>query len=114
MGRADQRGHLYLLGRKKLFINKGGYKISPVEVELLLEEHPKVEEAVVIGVPTEFGDEKVKAFIVPSAPCETIEIIEFCRGRIADFKIPSQIEFREALPKSPAGKVRRQLLLEES
>ena len=114
MGRMDDQGRLYLMGRKKLFINKGGYKISPVELEMLLEGHPKVEEAVVVGVPTQFGDEKVKAFIVLSEPCEAIEIIGYCRGRIADFKIPSQIEFREELPKSPAGKVRRQLLIDQS
>ncbi len=114
MGRMDDRGHVYLMGRKKLFINKGGYKISPVELETLLEEHPKVEEAVVFGVPTQYGDENVKAVIVPSEPCEAIEIIEYCRGRIAGFKIPSQIEFRDELPKSPAGKVRRQLLIDAS
>jgi len=114
MGRMDDLGRLYLMGRKKLFINKGGYKISPMELEALLESHPKVEEAVVVGVPTQYGDEKVKAFIVPSEPCQAVEIVEYCRGRIADFKIPSQIEFREALPKSPAGKVRRQILIEES
>ncbi len=114
MGRMDGSGRVYLMGRKKLFINKGGYKISPIELQTLLEEHPKVEEAVVIGVPTQYGDENVKAFIVPSEPCDAIEIIEFCRGRIADFKIPSQIEFRNVLPKSPAGKVRMQLLIDES
>jgi long-chain acyl-CoA synthetase len=114
MGRTDDKGHIYLMGRKKLFINKGGYKISPVELEMLLEEHPKVEEAVVIGVPTQYGDENVKAVIVLSEPCEAIEIIEYCRGRIANFKIPSQIEFRDELPKSPAGKVRRQLLIDQS
>jgi long-chain acyl-CoA synthetase len=114
MGRMDGSGHVYLMGRKKLFINKGGYKISPFELQTLLEEHPKVEEAVVIGVPTQYGDENVKAFIVPSEPCDAVEIIEYCRGRIADFKIPSQIEFRVVLPKSPAGKVRMQLLIDES
>lgn len=114
MGRMDGSGHVYLMGRKKLFINKGGYKISPIELQTLLEEHPKVEEAVVIGVPTQYGDENVKAFIVPSEPCDAVEIIEYCRGRIADFKIPSQIEFRDVLPKSPAGKVRMQLLIDES
>jgi long-chain acyl-CoA synthetase len=107
LGRRGQNGLLYLVGRKKLFINKGGYKVNPREIEELLESHPKVEEAVVVGLPTSFGDEKVKAVVVLSDPCTEKEIIEHCRGRVADFKIPSLIEFREALPKTATGKVRR-------
>jgi long-chain acyl-CoA synthetase len=107
LGRRDQDGLLYLVGRKKFLINKGGYKINPLEIEALLEAHPKVEEAVVVGLPTSFGDEKVKAVVVLSGPCTEKEIIEHCRGRVADFKIPSLIEFREALPKTATGKVQR-------
>ena len=108
--RADD-GLLYLAGRKKFFINKGGYKINPQEIEDLLMEHPQVEEAAVIGVPTAFQDEKVKAVVVLRQACPEEELVEFCRGRIADFKIPSLIEFRDALPKSPTGKIRKKLLL---
>jgi len=107
LGRRDQDGLLYLVGRKKFLINKGGYKINPLEIEALLETHPKVEEAVVVGLPTSFGDEKVKAVVVLSGPCTEKDIIEHCRGRVADFKIPSLIEFREALPKTATGKIRR-------
>lgn len=110
VGRRDPDGLLYLTGRKKLFINKGGYKINPREIEQLLETHPKVEEAVVVGLPTPFGDERVKAMVVLNAPCAEQEIIEHCRGRIADFKVPSLVEFRERFPKSPSGKIRRSLL----
>jgi long-chain acyl-CoA synthetase len=110
LGRRDQDGLLYLVGRKKFFINKGGYKINPHDIEALLESHPKVAEAVAVGEPTSYGDEKVKAVIVLSAPCTEEEIVEHCRGKIADFKIPSVIEFRDSLPKSPTGKVRRQML----
>ena len=60
-----------------------------------------------IGVPTPYGDERVKAVIVTGEPCKEKEIIEYCRGKIADFKVPSLIEFRENLPKSPTGKVLR-------
>jgi long-chain acyl-CoA synthetase len=95
---------------KKIFINKGGYKINPREVEELLESHPKVEEAIVIGVPTPFGDQRVKAMIVTNTACSEEEFIEYCRGKISDFKVPSIIEFRDWLPKSPTGKVRRELL----
>lgn len=110
LGWKDPDGRLYLVGRKKLFINKGGYKINPLEIEELLESHPKVEEAVVLGLPTPFGDEKVTAMVVLNAPCTVEEIIGHCRGKVADFKIPSLIEFREWFPKSPTGKIRREML----
>jgi long-chain acyl-CoA synthetase len=110
LGRRDEDGLLYLVGRKKLFINKGGYKINPREVEELLESYPKVEEAIVIGVPTPFGDQRVKAMLVTNAACSEEEVIDHCRGKISDFKVPSIIEFRDGFPKSPTGKVRRELL----
>jgi long-chain acyl-CoA synthetase len=110
LGRRDDQGLLYLAGRKKFFINKGGFKIDPREVEELLESHPKVLEAVVLGVPSPYGDERVKAVIVARERCAEAELIAHCRGRIADFKVPSLIEFRESLPKSPTGKIRRGLL----
>jgi long-chain acyl-CoA synthetase len=110
LGRKDQDGLLFLVGRKKLFINKAGYKINPREVEELLESHPKIEEAIVIGVATPFGDQKVKAVLVTNAACSEQEVVNFCREKIADFKIPSLIEFTDGFPKSPTGKVRRELL----
>jgi len=112
LGRRDKDGFLYLVGRKKFFINKGGYKIDPREIEELLENHPKVEEAVVMGLPTSYGDEKVKAVIVLNIPTTEEEIIKYCQGKIANFKIPSLIEFRDSLPKSPTGKVLRKMLIE--
>ncbi len=111
LGSKDRDGLLYLIGRKKWFINKAGFKIDPREIEELLESHPKVREAVVLGVPTPYGDEKVKAVIVPMTACTAEEIVEFCRDQIADFKIPSLVEFRDQLPKSPTGKIRRAMLL---
>jgi long-chain acyl-CoA synthetase len=114
LGKRDEEGLLYLVGRKKFFINRGGYKIDPYEIEELLESHPRVDEAVAVGVPTPFGDEKVKAVIVLNGPCTEEDIVEYCRGKIADFKIPSLVEFRECLPKSPTGKIRRTMLLSEA
>ena len=111
LGKRDEDGLLYLVGRKKFFINKGGYKIDPREIEELLESHAKVEEAVAIGVPTTYGDEKVKAVVVLNGSCSEQELIEYCQGRIANFKIPSVIEFMESLPRSPTGKIRKALLL---
>jgi len=114
LGKRDEEGLLYLVGRKKFFINRGGYKIDPREIEEILGSHPRVEEAVAVGVPTPFGDEKVKAVIVLNGPCTEDDVVEYCRGKIADFKIPSLVEFRESLPKSPTGKIRRTLLRPEA
>jgi len=112
LGRVGDDGLLYLLGRKKFFINKGGYKIDPREIEELLEEHPAVEEAAVVGVPTQFADEKVKAVVVPCADVSAHELVEHCRGRIAEFKIPSLIELCDSLPKTSTGKIRKNMLKE--
>jgi long-chain acyl-CoA synthetase len=111
IGEMDAQGRLYLKGRKKFLINKGGYKINPAEIEELLGSHPKVAEVAVLGVPTAFEDEKVKAVVVLREPCEETELISHCQGQLADFKIPSLIEFREQLPKSATGKIRKQLLV---
>lgn len=113
LGRRDEDGLLVLVGRKTCFINKGGYKINPREIEELLESFPKVDEAAVIGLPTSYGDEKVKAVVVPNASCTEEEIVEYCRGKIANFKIPSLIEFRDSLPRSPTGKIRREMLMSQ-
>jgi long-chain acyl-CoA synthetase len=63
-------------------------------------------------LPTSWGNEKVKAVIVLKDPCKEEELVEYCRGKIADFKIPSLVEFRDSLPKSPTGKIRRKNLTE--
>lgn len=110
LGRLDARGHLYLQGRLKFLINKGGFKIDPREVEEVLETHPGIAEVAVIGVPTVYGDDQVKAVVVRRLACTEVELAEFCRGKIADFKIPSIFEFREEMPKSPTGKLRRGML----
>jgi long-chain acyl-CoA synthetase len=110
IGRKDSGGRLYVLGRKSLFINRSGYKVNPYELEELIDGHPKVREVAVVGVDAAYGDQKIKAVIVPTEPCEEREIIEFCRGKIADFKIPSIVEFRTALPKSATGKILRTML----
>ena len=103
LGRRDQDGLLYLVGRKKFFINKGG-KINPHQIEEVLESHPKVEEAVVIGEPTSYGDEKVKAVIVPNAPCTQEEIVEYCRGKIADLRAPVSSSSGTAYRKVPRAR----------
>lgn len=110
LGKRDEEGLLYLVGRKKFFINKGGYKIDPREIEEVIESHAAVEEVVVLGLPTPYGDERVKAVVVLKTSVTEEEIINHCRGKIASFKVPSLVEFRESLPKSPTGKILREML----
>ncbi len=107
VGYKDPAGRIYLVGRKSLFINRGGFKVNPYEIEALIRQHPKVADIAVIGVDTEYGDQKIKAVVVPRERCAELEIIDFCREQMADFKVPSIVEFRTELPKSSTGKLLR-------
>ena len=105
----DDDGYLFIRGRKKLFINISGNKIDPFEVENLLMTHEKITEAAVIGAQGTGGREEVKAFIVADGLTRG-EVVSFCRGKVSDYKIPVKMEFMDALPRSPAGKVLREKL----
>jgi long-chain acyl-CoA synthetase len=112
IARRDADGYFSIVDRKKDLIIAGGFNIYPRDVEEILFEHPKVQEAVVIGVPDEYRGETVKAFVVLKDGATTTpkEIIAFCRERLAAYKVPREIEFRDSLPKSGAGKyLRREL-----
>ena len=112
IGFMDEDGYFHMADRKKDMIIAGGYNIYPADVEAVIFEHPKVKEAAVIGVPDEYRGETVKAFVVlkegKSATEE--EIIAFCRERMASYRAPRIIEFRDDLPKSMIGKVLRREL----
>ena len=109
LGMFDSDGYLFICGRKKLFINISGNKVDPYEVESLLMTHEKITEAVVIGDSGAGGREEVKAFIVADGITRR-EIVDFCRGKISNYKIPAKMEFLDTLPRSPAGKVLRERL----
>ena len=112
LGRVDEEGRLTITGRKKLLIEVGGYKVDPIEVEDVLVAHPKVGEAVVVGVQSKVaGEEVVKAVVVPGDALEERELISFCQERLANFKVPQVVEFREEIPKSPLGKILRKYLI---
>jgi len=103
----DEEGFYYIVDRKKDMYISGGENVYPVEVENVIYQHPKVEEVAVIGVPDEKWGEVGKAVIVPK-PGETItkeEIVEFCRGKLAKYKVPKYVAIVDSLPKSPAGKI---------
>lgn len=115
IGYQDEEGYLYITDRKKDIIIKGGFNISPKEIEEVLLEHPKVREATVVGYKEKEGrEEAIKAFVVLTEGEELTpeEIMSYCKRRLAAYKIPDEIEFREGLPKSATGKVLRKELKE--
>jgi acyl-CoA synthetase (AMP-forming)/AMP-acid ligase II len=113
--RMDEEGFLYHVDRKKDIIIRGGFNIASVEIEEVLFKHPAVFEAAVVAKPHKVLGEDVKAFIVLKAGGEATsqEIIDFCKTQLADFKVPREIEFIDALPKSPWGKVLKTVLREK-
>jgi len=115
IARVDGDGYIYIVDRMKDMIAASGLKVLPREVEEVLFLHPKVQEAVVAGVPDPYRGETVKAFIVPKPGVEPSpeEVIAFCKQHLAPFKVPTQVEFRSELPKSLVGKVLRRVLVEE-
>src|SRR3954451_7872903 len=113
LGRIDAEGRVFITGRKKLFIELAGNKVDPLEVEDVLAAHPKVREMVVVGVKGRVdGEEIVKAAVVPVNGCEPRELIAFCQQRLANFKVPQIVEFRDEIPKSPLGKILRKYLVQ--
>jgi long-chain acyl-CoA synthetase len=113
LGRLDDEGRLFLTGRTKLYIEVAGNKVDPIEVEDVLTAHPKVREAVVVGVKGSVdGEEVVKAAVVPHDGCEQRELIDFCRQRLANCKVPQVVEFLDEIPKSPLGKILRKYLID--
>lgn len=111
-GYQDADGDLYVTGRTKLMINVAGYKVDPLEVEGILAQHPKVAEVVVLGIEHPGYGEKIKAVVVPhdKGGCSELDIIGFATARLADYKVPKLVEFRDEIPRSPLGKVLRKYL----
>jgi len=111
----DEDGYFFIVDRKKDMIVASGLKVLPREVEEVLFTHPKIQEAVVAGVPDAYRGETVKAYVVlkPGETATAEEILEFCKVRLAPFKVPKQLEFRTDLPKTMIGKVLRRVLVEE-
>jgi len=111
----DEDGYVFVVDRKKDMIIAGGYNIYPREIDEVLYEHPKILDAVAVGVPDPYRGETVKAFVVlkPGETLTEAEVIQFCRERLAAYKAPRFVEFRESLPKTLVGKVLRKELRRE-
>ncbi len=107
MGRLDEDGYLYILGRKKDLIIVGGMNVYPGEVEAVLLEHPAVAEAAVVGASGSLRGEEVVAFVVLQEGCTATgqQLIELCGSALAKFKVPRHIAFVDQLPRSGTGKV---------
>jgi len=112
MGRIDKDGFLSITGRLKELIISAGKNINPGEIEEVLEKHPAVSEAAVIGVPDDTRGEVPRAFVVLNDGANSTfeEIIAHCREFLAEYKRPRAIEFMDALPRSLTGKVLKRLL----
>lgn len=125
LGRMDSNGYIYIVGRSKDMINYSGENVYPAEVESVLAEHPEVAEVAVIGLPHDATGEEVVAVVVLNAPQENVasvsalmtdsiaeELTIYCHKRLANFKCPTRYIFSDVLPRTPAGKVQKQVLIE--
>ncbi len=117
IGYQDEEGYLFFVGREKEVIRRRGELISPNEIESILNRHPGVQESAVIGVPSGLGsgEEEVKAYVVlkPDQTTTPAELLSWCRGKLAEFKIPRFLEFRTDFPRSAIGRVQKNLLKAE-
>ena len=115
IARMDEDGYFYIVDRKKELIKPSGYQVWPREVEEVISENPKVLEVGVAGIPDPYRGESVKAWVVVK-PGETLteeEVKNWCRDKLAKYKVPSQVDFRDELPKTTVGKILRRELVRE-
>jgi long-chain acyl-CoA synthetase len=111
----DADGVYWFAGRKKEIIIRGGSNVSPQEVEAVLYQHPAVREVGVVGRRDDVWGEVVVAFVVlrSGQPVTEAKLIDFARKRLADYKTPERVIFRDELPKGPTGKIQRRALRAE-
>lgn len=117
LGHMDEGGYFYIVDRLKDMINMSGFKVYPTEVEQVIYQHPAVGEVAIYGVPDPVKGEVVKANIVLKnihQPIPVTQIMEFCSQRMANYKIPREINFVETLPKNSTGKILKRVLRQES
>ena len=114
MARMDEDGYIYLVDRKKNLIIRGGFNISPRDIDEVLLEHPAIIETTVIGVPDPILGEEIKAYVVVKEGEQLTEeeVIAHCQKHLAIYQTPRYIEFTQRLPRSPIGKIMRKELRE--
>ncbi len=117
LGRLDEENYLYVLGRADDMVITGGLNVFPSEVETVLLNHPRIQEAAVVGIPDSKRGQVLRANVVlkHGETATHREILKFCKERLAGFKVPRQLEFKDSLPKSRTGKIsKRQLRVTET
>ena len=115
LGWLDEDGFLYFVDRKKDVIRRRGENISSQEVEDVIKRHPTVLDCAVIAVPSELGEDEVKAYVTPRPPAavDAETIVRWCAENLAYFKVPRYVEIRDELPRTPSLRVRKDLLRQE-
>lgn len=108
----DTQGYFYFVDRKKDMIKHAGENVAACEVEYVISMHPAVQEAAVVGVPDAVREEAVLAFVIlrSGACCTEQDIIEWCGGKLADFKVPGAVRFVEDFPRTSLGKTQKNIL----
>lgn len=115
LGRIDEDGFFYIADRLKRMINASGYKVWPAELEATMYKHENIKEVAIVSAPDERRGETVKAYVVLKQPCATSaeDLIAWCRQHMAAYKVPRQVQFIEALPRSGVGKIQWRALQDE-
>ncbi len=115
IARMDADGYFYLSGRIKELVKVHGMQVWPTEVEEVISLHPAVRECVAAGIPDRSSGERIKLWVVPQQDqsISLQEIREFCREKLAAYKIPVQLEIRNSIPRTPVGKILRRALVQE-
>jgi long-chain acyl-CoA synthetase len=116
IAKMDEDGYFYIVDRKKDMIITGGFNVYPRDIDEVFYRHPRVQEACAIGIPDPKRGENIKVFVVLKEGKEATkeELLDFCKGQLAKYKLPTEMEFRKELPKSNIGKVlRKELRAEE-
>jgi long-chain acyl-CoA synthetase len=111
----DEDGYFYIVDRKKDMIISGGYNVYPRDIEEVFYGNPKVQEAAAIGVPHPTRGEAIKVFVAlkEGETGTQEELIEYCTDKLAKYKLPTEIEFRDELPKTNVGKILKKDLRKE-
>jgi long-chain acyl-CoA synthetase len=116
IGRMDADGYVYIVDRVKDMVNVSGFKVWPAEVEHVLYRHAAVQEVAVYGTPDPLKGEQVRAAVVLKAGkhASADELAQFCRDRLAAYKIPAQVDLVKELPKSATGKILKRVLRDQA
>ncbi|KAF5732361.1 AMP-dependent synthetase and ligase family protein [Tripterygium wilfordii] len=112
LGYFDSDGYLHLVGRIKELINRGGEKISPIEVDAVLLSHPDISQAVAFGVPDDKYGEEINCAIIPreGSNIDEADVTRFCKKNLAAFKVPKKVFITDSLPKTASGKIQRRIV----